>query len=140
MTAKTPAQGNAKRPEQNYRIETDRPVSLGGAGHAGEVLDLSPDRPDYVTTDGTEVWIERKSQRTRFLDAGGNQVGPVHRNLAPAVVWARVHGWRDPSLPDWFNDGVIAEVAAGGPRYAEALSGYEVEMRRHELIVTARQQ
>ena len=100
---------------KNYLIKTDRPVFLGSADHAPEALDLSPDRPDYVTTDGVEVWMERKCQKTRFLDARGEQVGPVHRNLVPAIVWARSQGWRDPSLPDWFNDGAIAEVAAGGP-------------------------
>jgi hypothetical protein len=71
-------------------------------------------RPDYVTPDGTEVWMERKNQKTRFLDAAGRQVGPVHRNLVPAVVWARCEGWTDPSAPQWLNDGVIAEVRAGG--------------------------
>ena len=103
-------------PEQNYRIEVNRPVFLGDGAHVAAELELSPDRPDYVTADGVEVWIERKCQKTRFLDARGCQVGPVHRNLAPAVVWARSQGWRDPSLPDWFNDGAIAETAAGGPR------------------------
>jgi len=104
----------ASRPEQNYRIEANHPVLLGGGGHAPAELDLSPDRPDFVTTDGVEVWMERKGQKTRFLDGHGNQVGPVHRNLAPAIIWARAHGWRDPSLPQWFNDAVIAEVSAGG--------------------------
>jgi hypothetical protein len=102
------------RPGQGYRIEASHPVLLGGQGHAPAQLDLSPDRPDYVTADGVEVWIERKRQETRFLDARGRQVGPVHRNLAPAVVWARTQGWRDPSLPQWFNDGAIAEASAGG--------------------------
>lgn len=105
----------SRRPEQNYRIEVNRPVLLGGAAHEPAELDLSPDRPDYVTADGVEVWMERKHQKTRFLDASGSQVGPVHRNLAPAVGWARAQGWCDPSLPQWFNDGAIAEVAAGGP-------------------------
>jgi hypothetical protein len=99
--------------EQNYRIEVSHPVLLGGAAREPVQLDLSPDRPDYVTADGAEVWIERKRQKTRFLDARGAQVGPVHSNLAPAIVWARVHGWRDPSLPQWFNDGAIAAVSAG---------------------------
>ncbi len=103
-----------KLPEKNYRIEVDHPVYLGGASHGLVELDLSPERPDYVTTDGVEVWIERKVQKTSFLDAEGNQVGPVHRNLVPAIVWAAAHRWRDPSSPDWLNDAVIAEVAAGG--------------------------
>ena len=104
----------ASRPEQNYRIEVNHPVLLGSGGHAPAELDLSLDRPDFVTTDGVEVWMERKRQKTRFLDSRGNQVGPVHHNLAPAIIWARAHGWRDPSLPQWFNDAVIAEVSAGG--------------------------
>jgi hypothetical protein len=102
----------ARCPEQNYRIEVACPVLLGGTAHEAAQLDLSPVRPDYVTPDGLAVWIERKSQKTRFLDACGAQVGPVHRNLAPAIAWARVHGWSDPSLPDWFNDGAIAEARA----------------------------
>ena len=103
-------------PVQNYRIEVSGPVLLGGADHDPAALDLSPDRPAYVTPDGTEVWMERKHQKTRFLTADGVQVGPVHRNLAPACCWARYHGWTDPSMPDWFNAGAIAEVQAGGPR------------------------
>ena len=60
-----PAAGGAtaSRPEQNYRIEVSQSVILGGGGHAPAELDLSPDRPDYVTADGAEVWIERKLQR-----------------------------------------------------------------------------
>jgi hypothetical protein len=104
----------ASPPEQNYRIDVNHPVLLGGGGHAPAELDLNPERPDYVTTGGVEVWIERKGQKTRFLDACGRQAGPVHRNLAPAIIWARAHGWRDPSLPQWFNDGAIAEASAGG--------------------------
>jgi hypothetical protein len=112
----------SRRPVQNYRLEVDHPVFLGGAAHEPTVLDLSPDRPDYVTADGVEVWIERKARKTRFLDACGSQVGPVHGNLAPAIIWARVHGRRDPSLPQWFNDGAIAEASAGGAGHARRLS------------------
>jgi hypothetical protein len=86
----------------NYKRAPEDDLST----HVGD-----PDRPDYVTPDGAEVWIERKSQKTRFLDAFGAQVGPVHRNLAPAIAWARVHGWRDPSLPEWFNDGPLPRPA-----------------------------
>jgi hypothetical protein len=110
----TPESTNAGLPERNYQIEVSHPVLLGGAAYEPSELDLSPDRPDYVTADGVEVWMERKHQKTRFLDACGNQVGPVHRNLVPAIVWARAQGWRDPSLPQWFDDAAIAEVAAGG--------------------------
>ena len=101
-------------PEQNYRIEVDRPVFIGGGGHGLTEVDVSPDRPDFVTTEGVPVRMERKGQKTRFLDAAGNQVGPVHANFVPAIVWARAQKWTDPSLPDWFNDACIAEVAAGG--------------------------
>jgi hypothetical protein len=103
-------------PEQNYRIEATQPVLFGGDVHAPAELDLRPDRPDYVTADGTEVWIERKHQKTRFLSSAGSQVGPLHGNLGPAVAWARAHGWRDPSLPEWFNDGAIAEASGQDPR------------------------
>jgi hypothetical protein len=34
-------------------------VLFGGEGTQAQ-LDLSPARPDYVTTEGVEVWIERK--------------------------------------------------------------------------------
>lgn len=98
------------RPARNYLIEVDHPVSITGPDGRSFAVDLSPDRPDYVTCDGVEVWMERKGQKTRFLDAAGEQVGPVHANLVPAVVWARHHGWRDPTSPDWWNDGVIDEV------------------------------
>lgn len=101
-------------PEMNASIETDHPVSFTDDSHDPVMLDLSPDRPAYVTTEGVQVWIERKRQKTRFLDAAGTQVGPVHKNFVPAIVWARVQGWRDPSVPDWYNDAAIAEVAAGG--------------------------
>lgn len=77
--------------------------SNASARQSAELV-LNPDPADYVTTDGAEVWIERKGQKTLFIDASGSQVGPVHSNLGPAIVWARIHGWRDPSPPEWFND------------------------------------
>jgi hypothetical protein len=98
----------------NCSIEVDHPVLLGGRGHELVQIDVRSGRPDYVTPDGTEVRLERKGQKTRFLDAHGDQVGPAHANLAPSIVWARAQKWRDPSLPDWFNDGAIAEAAADG--------------------------
>jgi len=101
-------------PELNCRIEVNHPVLNGGAGHEPVEIDLSPERPAYVTPEGVAVWIERKKVKTRFLDADGNQVGPVHVNFVPAIIWAAAQRWRDPSVPDWLNDGVIAEVAAGG--------------------------
>lgn len=100
---------------QNHRdIVIDHAVYVAGPGHSPREIDVRCNRPDYVTTEGVEVWMERKHQKTRFLDAAGNQVGPMHRNLVPAVIWAAAQGWRDPGMPGWFNDEVIAEVAAGG--------------------------
>ncbi len=101
-------------PEKNCRVEVSHPVFLGRAGNELAELDLSPDRPDFVTSEGVEVWMERKVQKARYLTADGDQVGPVHANFVPAIIWARAQGWRDPSLPGWFNDACIAEVAAGG--------------------------
>lgn len=102
-------------PERNFRdIVVDEPVHIVGPGGQRFEVDTDPDRPDFVTAQGVLVWMERKRQKTRFLDAQGNQVGPIHKNFVPALVWARAQGWRDPSAPDWFNDAVIAEVRAGG--------------------------
>lgn len=109
------------RPVQNFRdIKVTRPVMLGSLAHGSVVIDLNPDRVDYVTTDGVEVWIERPAQgsrgqqATRFVDAAGNQVGPVHKNLVPAICWAMNEGWTDPSVPDWFNESAVEFVRSGG--------------------------
>jgi hypothetical protein len=101
------------RSDINCAIEVDHPVMIGGAD--GEfIVDLSPDLPAYVTTDGVPVWLERKKIKTRFLDADGNQVGPWHGNFVPAIVYAHREGWWDPSSPDWFNEACIREVREGG--------------------------
>lgn len=53
--------------------------------------------PTYVTDPNrVEVWMWRKGQRVRFYDVDGNQIGPEHRNVAPAIVWAANEGWIDP--------------------------------------------
>lgn len=101
-------------PEQNFRdVEVDHPVHIISGDQRFEV-NTDPNRADYQTTEGVLVWLERKKIRTRYLDAEGNQVGPWHDNLFPALIWAAAQGWRDPSAPDWWNDGLIAEVRAGG--------------------------
>ncbi len=41
------------------------------------------------------VWMMRKGVRVRFFDEEGNQVGPEHSNVAPAVAYAMSKGWRD---------------------------------------------
>lgn len=104
------------RPTQNFKIVVHHPVLIGSADHDPEPIDLDPSRPDYITDEGVEVWIERPAkgsrsqQKIRFVTVQGEQVGPIHANLLPAVVYASYHGWRDPSVPDWFNDAAIHEV------------------------------
>jgi hypothetical protein len=77
----------------------------------GERYGAGP-QSDMVTDDGTEVWLFRKGQRCRFYDAQGVQVGPEHRNVAPAVTWAHAHLWSSPSNPAWLNEGCQREVRA----------------------------
>jgi hypothetical protein len=70
--------------------------------------------PHYVTPEGTLVWMHRRGQRVRFFNAEGAQVGPEHRNVAPALVWKAVAGWidpRDPMTSAVLNAGIRAEVA-----------------------------
>jgi hypothetical protein len=109
------------RVEQNFRdVETDGPVHVHGPDGRSFETNLDPGRVDYVTTEGVEVYIERPAKgtkggtRTRFVDAGGNQVGPIQANLVPAILYARAQGWRDPTTPDWWNDACTEEVRAGG--------------------------
>jgi hypothetical protein len=68
------------------------------------------DRPAFVTPEGVELWMQRKGQRVRFYDADGVQHGPEHANVYPATVAAFAAGYRDPTGPEWLNDGCIAEV------------------------------
>lgn len=71
--------------------------------------------PAYVTPAGVAVWMWRKGQRVRFYDAAGTQVGPEHRNVVPAIVWAGAHAWVSPDHPN-LSLAVIAEVRAGGAK------------------------
>lgn len=112
-----PQPAGRMRPERNYLIEVDAPVKVVAVTADGDrsfLLDLDPEAPDYITDGGVPVWIERKKVRTRFLDAEGNQVGPWHANLVPAILSAVAAGWRKPGAPDWWNDTVAEEVARGG--------------------------
>lgn len=68
-----------------------------------------PVAPAYITTDGRKVWIWRKGQRVRFLTADGLQVGPEHRNVAPAICAAAAAGWIDPDNP-WLSMLATLEV------------------------------
>lgn len=66
----------------------------------------------YLTDQGVEVYLFRKGQRCRWFTAAGEQVGPEHRNVVPALIWAYANGWHDPSNPAWLNAGIAAEIAA----------------------------
>lgn len=100
-------------PVQNHRtIMCDSDVRIVGPDGRSFLVNLDPNRVDYVTPDGIEVWAERKQQKVRYLDAFGDQVGPTHKNLVQAVEWAALNDWRHPSDPDWWNDQVIAQTKA----------------------------
>lgn len=57
--------------------------------------------PAYVTSEATArpVWMTRKGQKVRFVDATGEQVGPEQANVAPACCFAASEGWIDPTNP-----------------------------------------
>ena len=66
----------------------------------------------WVHADGRIVVMRRKGQRVRFFDHKGEQIGPEHRNVVPALVWA----WSDLSdLSDgtepWLLAGIRREIA-----------------------------
>lgn len=74
-------------------------------------LDLAPTDPGwgedhgrgrvaYVTPQGIAVWMWRKGSRVRFYDARGKQVGPEHKNVYPATIYAAAHAWVDPAAPN----------------------------------------
>ena len=67
-------------------------------------------QPHFITHDDVGVWMWRKGQRVRFYDAEGNEHGVEQPNVAPALVYAAWHGWRDPVAPAWLNDGSRAEA------------------------------
>lgn len=58
--------------------------------------------------------MRRRGQRCRFYTDEGEQVGPEHANVSPAVVAAAHAGWWDLTAPAWLNAGVALEVRAGG--------------------------
>lgn len=67
----------------------------------------------YRLPDGREVTMRRRGQRCRFFTDDGEQVGPEHANVAPAVVAAAYAGWWDLNSPAWLNVGLIREVREG---------------------------
>jgi hypothetical protein len=84
--------------------KTSQPINPGfGEMYGGP-------RPNYVTPpNGIAVWMWRQGQHVRFYDEHGNQVGPEHRNVVPAVVWAAAHQWIDPDNVN-LSIGCILEV------------------------------
>lgn len=63
--------------------------------------------------DGSYVELWRRGQQCRFYDGDGQQVGPEHRNVVPAIVWAyHETEWVDSDAPAWLDAGVRREVRA----------------------------
>lgn len=77
-----------------------------------------PERPSFITTDGTPVWMWRKRQRVRFFTADGVQVGPEHSNVFPAMLSAFAAGWQDSGISPAFNRACQLEVLNGARRAA----------------------
>ena len=73
----------------------------------------SIDTPAFITDAGVSVWMWRKGQRVRFLTADGEQVGPEHSNVFPAMLSAFAAGWQDTNLSRIANAICRAEVRAG---------------------------
>ena len=69
-----------------------------------------PDKPSFITDAGVAVWMWRKGQRVRYFTANGEQVGPEHSNVVPAMLAGWAAGWNDPSIPEWLNRGCRAEI------------------------------
>ena len=70
-----------------------------------------------VLPGGAYVVMRRKAQRVRFAEvATGRQIGPEHKNIVPAMIWAHAQGWDDPTAPAWLNAGVKREIEANSKR------------------------
>lgn len=67
----------------------------------------------YITTEGVVVVLRRKAQRCRFVNHQGEVVGPEHRNVVPAIIWASANGWTDPSMPTWLANAMRDEIQKG---------------------------
>lgn len=44
--------------------------------------------------DNARIVLWRKGQKCRWMTPAGEQVGPEQKNVAPALVWADVNGFR----------------------------------------------
>jgi hypothetical protein len=71
----------------------------------------------FILADGRRVTMYRRGVTVRYYDETGVQVGPEHRNVVPALIWAWAQDdWYDPSTPPSLMAGVKAEIRAGGRR------------------------
>lgn len=64
----------------------------------------------WRTDTGRIVAMYRKGQRVRFFDSRGRQVGPEHRNVAPAFVAAYAGGWAEVGVALSFVAAIRAEI------------------------------
>lgn len=64
----------------------------------------------YLTDEGVQVWMHRKSSKVRFFDAQGEQVGPEQPNVFPAIVFAHYSNWQDLDLSKAENNRLHREV------------------------------
>jgi hypothetical protein len=68
---------------------------------------------EFVLNDGRTVRMYRNRNAVRYYDTNGEQVGPEHRNVVPALVWAWAQpDWHDPSTPPWLLTGIRREIAS----------------------------
>lgn len=72
--------------------------------------------PFVRQSDGAVVLMRRKAQRVRFF-AGDEQVGPEHRNVAPALIWAwsKDSPLADPNVEPWLLAGVRRQIEGEDP-------------------------
>lgn len=65
-------------------------------------------------SDGAVILMRRKAQRVRFFTQDGEPVGPEHRNVVPAMIWAwsSQSGLTDPNGEPWLLKGIRDEIEA----------------------------
>lgn len=73
--------------------------------------------PFVRRSDGATVLMRRKAQRVQFFTQAGEPVGPEHRNVVPALIWAWASGspLSDPTADPVLMAGIRREIAAGKP-------------------------
>lgn len=108
MSRKEMSRKSRKAPAGYYADGTAKPTDVEGCVNPGFGFPYTTS--PYILPDGTAVYMWRKGQRVRFYDADGKRHGPEQRNVAPATVYAIVHGWRRPGVPEWMQAAGEAEV------------------------------